>query len=187
MGEFFTPPPKSIKEFAQLVLETLDGIAESKSWAAQKLSDEAFKVALSLMGVDIAGDVTIDNIGIALGRKILKETGLDLGNVLDGENVRVKVERAGLKRVIKELGIDAPATREGLADALKVVIRRDIAAKVGDGEALSLVRDMGSTDDVEAIKSAMKKREKPLIDTKAARQNRERQARFRKSHKRVYS
>lgn len=185
MGKFFTPPPKSVHELSVIVLETIEGIADAKSWLADKLSETTFRAAAYSMGVEIDGEVTTDSIGLAIGKKVFAETGLQLGNVFDGEALRVKVERAGIARVIQELGVDAPATREGLADAVKVVVRRRIEEKIGEGAADALVGVMGSADDVAAILAAVKRREKPLLTSAAAVGNRERQARFRQTHKRV--
>jgi hypothetical protein len=137
------------------------------------------------MGLDIDGAVTVDSIGLALGKKVKNETGVDLGNVLDGETVKSKLERVAIGAALNELGVDAPANRDGLAEALRVVIRRRIADKIGAGDVRGLLDDIGSKAEVLAILGAIKRRDLPLTEGVKAAQNRDRQARFRATHRRV--
>jgi hypothetical protein len=166
-------------------METLDGIAETKQYVTDKLSETTFRAAAYSMGVEIEGEVTTDSIGFALGKKIKAESGIDLGNILDGEHVKFKLERAAIAAVLLELQVDAPATRDGLAEGLKTVIRRRVAEKIKSEGLADLVMDLGSKVEVAALLAAIARRRKPLIEGKFAADNRARQATFRQTHKRV--
>lgn len=185
MGKFFTPPPTSIAELATIVMETLDGIANAKTDVSNALSETVFRAAAYSMGVEIYGEVTVDSIGLALGKKIKADSGVDLGNILDGESVKDKLERVAIAAVLLEMRVDAPANRDGLAEGFKVAIRRGIAAKIGTEEAAGLLDDVGSEVEVVAIKAAIARRDKPLKAGKFAADNRARQAKFRTTHRRV--
>jgi hypothetical protein len=185
MGKFFTPPPTSVAELATIVMETLDGIANAKRDVSDVLTETVFKAAAYAMGVEINGEVTVDSIGLALGKKIKAQSGVDLGNILDGESVKDKIERVAIAAVLVELRVDAPASRDGLAEGMKAAIRRGIAEKIGTEEAAGLLDAVGSVAEVTAILAAIKRRDKPLKAGEFARKNRERQATYRSTHKRV--
>lgn len=156
-----------------------------KRRVSDKLSDAAFRAAASTMGVDIEGEVTVEAIGLALGKKIKIESGVDLGNVLDGESVKDKLERVAIAAILNQYGIDAPATRDGLSQAVGVLVRRRMLEKISTGAAAGLLEDVGSKVEAAAVLAAIKRRSVPLLDTKKAAQNRERQANFRATHRRV--
>lgn len=185
MADFFRPPPRSVRELAQIVEETLSGLDSARELLTDRLSETTFKAAAYAMGVEVEGAVTIDSIGYALGRKINDESGVDLGNVLDGEHVKVKLERVAIKAVLLEMGVDAPANRDGLAQAMRTLIKRRMIEKLGDGVGSELLEGMGSLAGVAEILAAVARKNKPLIATDKAADNRRRQATYRASHRRV--
>lgn len=185
MGKFFTPPPRSIAELAQIFVETLDGIAEAKTAVSDALSETTFKAAAYAMGVEINGEVTVESIGLAMGKKIKADTGVDLGNVLDGENVKAKLERVAIAAVLAEIRIEAPATRDGLAKALGVEIRRRVRESALSGGAVDIIGDVGSKSEVAMILAAIKARDKTLKDDAYHVALRARQKKYRDTHRRI--
>ena len=185
MGKFFAPAPRSIAELATIFVETLDGIAATKNDISNALSETVFKAAAYSMGVEIEGEVTTESIGLAMGKKIKTETGIDLGNVLDGESAKVKLERVAIAALLLELKVDAPATRGGLAMALGVVIRKEVKDSAIAGDAAALIGDVGSKSEVAMLLAAIKDRDKTPKAGAYYENLRLRQKKYRQTHRRI--
>jgi hypothetical protein len=151
------------------------------------LSELAFRAALSAMGVDmpLSEPVTIERVGLALGDKVGEQLGVPVGNILDGDGMRGKIERVAIEIVIGALGGKNEPTRMGLAEAIKKFVADKIEEELTDGAGDLLAKIVTSETLKEWLLRGLGKKQHELKTTKKAIGNRERQARYRANHKRV--
>jgi hypothetical protein len=170
-------PRQSMVDIVTLGLGTIDAFVKMKN---DGLSQLAFLAAGAALGIDVeGGEVTIDSIGRAIGKKIEGESGLTVGNVFDGEALKIKLERAGIQLLMKNAGIDGAASREGLAAGIASKVRARIL-EAGGAEFAAAVY---SGSEVLEVVKRLQGRE--LKTSKAAADSRARQEKYRASHKRV--
>lgn len=157
-----------------------------RNFATEYLTDKAMRLGLEQMGVTVPDGepVTAENIGWALGNMIAQETGLSVGNVLDAASVRAALRAEALRLTAEQLGIGEAKSVEGIADALAGDVRAfvDKAARGEDAEMLEAVKVSDWATEL-ARRGAV--RVNPASTRPDAANNRERQDRFRGTHRRV--
>lgn len=131
--------------------------------------------------------VTPRAIADALSRKIFADYEIDVGDLLDAESVKRALKREALRVVGDRLGVSGGA--KSIAGALRSRVRLELinAARSGETEILEAIA-VGQRSIDDAQRSAEVNTESQSIRnfTQAGEKNRERQARYRASHQRVW-
>lgn len=123
----------------------------------------------------------------ALNRKIFADYGIDVGDLLDAESVKRALKKEALRIVADRLGVDGG--KKAMAQALRSRVRDELikAARSGDTEILEAIY-VGARAVEDAERSSKPDLESQAISnfSEAGEKNRERQARYRANHKRVW-
>lgn len=152
------------------------------------IGKRAAQAVLDARGIplNLDGEVTRETITQAINAAVMPE-GVTFENLFDSEAVKRDVRRIAIEKAGQAFGFDGVATAQGLKDkvfALVVAeVQSDIAAGGGDylDAARSLVKEQRLID-----LPPPKDWQAPRKFTQKAVKNRERQARFRASSKRVW-
>ena len=164
----------------------------------------AMGLAFKALGLPDLTDtnLTRESFTQALNAGPLAGTGLQLTNIFDKRAIQLDFQRLALTNTMGALGVQT--TRAGGIDSLREALRDWVSGEVRkqleDGAADDLIKGAKESMEVIAILRAVSKEfkdaqaaglppptgappKKPLLTSKEAVQNRERQARFRASHK----
>lgn len=133
-----------------------------------------------------------DDFTRAINEKFLAGTDLQLTNIFDAQAIKDDALKMAMKKAAGELGIELrSATIDGMKEALGVWIRAQVQEQIdgGGGDLIDGAKDLSSV--LAIIKSVQKgldengdKKEEELDMSPEGVSNRERQAKYRASHKR---
>jgi hypothetical protein len=131
--------------------------------------------------------LTPEVIAEAMRAKIEAEYGIDVGNILDADSVKRSLRTEALRLVAERLGVEP--TQAGIAREMRSQVStmlRDAVAN-GDADVLQAV-GLGESRIEEALRAASADEWPTPISnfSEKAEKSRERQARYRASHKRVW-
>ena len=164
---------------------------------AVKLARETKEAVINLFVVDALityglelerGDaLTAEALALAVNRKIFAEYGIDVGNLLDADSVRSALKKEALRAVGERLGVEGGS--RDIAAAFKSSVRNTLLEAVasGDAEVLSAI-SVGQRAIEDAVRNSEPNLESQQVKntSEAGEKNRERQARYRAAHKRVW-
>lgn len=157
-----------------------------KDFAADYMTDKALRFGLERMGVSVpeSEPVNAEAIGRALGVMLAGETGIEVGNLLDPASVRQALRVEAVRLTAEKLGLSGVKTADQIADKLAGDVRALVqgAADGSDGELLAAVKVSEWAAEL-ARRGAV--REIQASTRPDAANNRERQRRYRDTHKRV--
>ena len=154
-----------------------------------KLANLLLVEQLNLAGLDIESgqQLTPRAIADALNRKFFNEYGIDVGDLLDSESVKRATKKEALRVVGERLGVQGGVA--DIARVLKARVYADLvaAARAGDDEILQAI-GVSERAIAEAERAAQSNIERQQIrdGSEAGQKNRDRQARYRANHKRVW-
>lgn len=169
-----------------------------------KHRDEIEKWALSAVFEQFGfPDLTGDNVDRksfteAINQKFLSESGFQFTNLFDQESVKRDAFKFGVQRIAEEAGLTLEDVSEkGLVDALRRWVFDLIGEELTNEDLGELTQDAKDVWEIvqtfrkyktaaEDGQEAEDKGRRPLINTPAAQKNRERQARYRANHKRIW-
>ncbi len=169
-----------------------------------KHRDEIEKWALSAVFEQFGfPDLTGENVDRksfteAINQKFLSDSGFQFTNLFDQESVKRDAFKFGVQRIAEEAGLTLEDVSEkGLVDALRRWVFDLIGEELTNEDLGELTQD--AKDVWEIIQTWRKYKKaaedgqeaedsgrKPLINTPAAQKNRERQARYRANHKKIW-
>ena len=142
--------------------------------------------------------ISREKITDAINQTFLSGQEFQLSNVFDREAVRRDAIKFGLQQVASQAGlrVETP-TLAGMRDAIKEWVVQLVADELTMQELGELTQDAKEIYEIVKLYQRYKKEaadgeaaeaggRKPLINTPEARSNRERQKRYRDSHKRVW-
>lgn len=169
-----------------------------------KRRDEIEKWALSAVFEQFGfPDLTGENVDRksfteAINQKFLSESGFQFTNLFDQEAVKRDAFKFGVQRIAEEAGLTLEDVSEkGLVDALRKWVFDLIGEELTNEDLGELTQDAKdvweivqtwrkykkAADDGQEAEDAGRK---PLINTPGAQSNRERQARYRANHKKIW-
>jgi hypothetical protein len=168
------------------------GAATGAVQLAQSVKDWAITLCINdvlyISGLEIETNapLTARVLADALQRRIWQDYGLDVGDLLDAESVRRATKKEALRIVGDRLGVRGGAA--DIAQAIKTEVREQLraAAAGGDAELLAAMK-VGQRAIDDAARAAVPKDSGSIKNTsEKAKKNRERQEKYRASHKRVW-
>lgn len=167
---------------------------------AGKLGDfenEAMKTAFEKIGLDIdpADGITPQTITAAINNGPLAGTGIELTNLFDRDACKRDLQRVAMARAAEVFGVEVKDTSaEGLKAALKTEISRRVMEQLGEGAGPYLEAAPDLVEIVRQLNAGIKEglinadgggfSEPGLMMDEFHINLRERQARYRASHKR---
>lgn len=169
-----------------------------------KHRDEIEKWALSAVFEQFGfPDLTGDNVDRksfteAINQKFLSESGFQFTNLFDQESVKRDAFKFGVQRIAEEAGLTLEDVSEkGLVDALRRWVFDLIGEELTNEDLGELTQDAKDVWEIvqtfrkyktaaEDGQEAEDKGRRPLINTPAAQKNRERQARYRANHQKIW-
>lgn len=160
----------------------------------------AMQNALEAMGLPIdleTQDFTPQTFTAAINQGLLAGTGVEFTNIFDKYRVKEDLRRIALQRAALAFGVEVKTpTVEGIGEAIRgwLVEQMGSQLEAGSGDLIEAAADLAK---VLAVIRAYQKRKqeqpvttpgggKPLLMTPQAISNRERQARYRASHKKIW-
>ena len=155
--------------------------AEIESWALAN--------AFEAIGLpDLSANPSREDITEAINQKFLAGTGFELSNIFDAHAIREDGLKFGLKTAAGELGIELESnTIKGMRDALRDWVRGEVVAQI-EAQAGSVID--GAADHAGVLAMIQYHQSRPadpgLLMTPEAISNRERQARYRASHSKMW-
>jgi hypothetical protein len=174
----------------RLVFEVRSALEVADSFERFKgsMKSAAMNAALAAIGLDIdVNNVTSESIGKAIGQQVSDASGMPAVNVFDAGAVRAMLLKEGCGLILQDLGVSGERSIDGLALAVEKLVTAELKqAAAGDGEGVL------SAVNVSAERLQKMKRKQgvdynvPRKFDKKSVSNRERQAKFRESHKRVW-
>lgn len=166
------------------VLEVADSFERFKG----TLKSAAMNAALAAIGLDIdVNNVTSESIGKAIGQQVSDASGLPSVNVFDADAVRAMLIKQGCALILAELGVSAEPSVNGVAKAIEGLVTAELRAAASDGDGGILSAVYVSQERIQNLKrSAGLDYTKPRKFDKKAVSNRERQARYRETHRKVF-
>ncbi|WP_367846260.1 hypothetical protein [Rhodoferax sp. WC2427] len=179
----------------------IDRVVESygkdvEKWALQK--------AFETMGLalDPENGFNKEAITAAINAGPLANTGVQLTDIFNRDAVKKDLHKVALLTAVQKTGLDIKTLDvDGMKQALRDYVSARVIEQVGEGGGDLIDGALPLVKMVQKIREANKKaaesgapvppgyqpgRDKPYIWTKKAISNRERQARYRASHKRVW-
>lgn len=169
-----------------------------------KHRDEIEKWALSAVFEQFGfPDLTGENVDRksfteAINQKFLSESGFQFTNLFDQEAVKRDAFKFGVQRIAEEAGLTLEDVSEkGLVDALRRWVFELIGEELTNEDLGELTQDAKDVWEIvqtwhkykkaaDEGQDAEDKGRRPLINTPAAQKNRERQARYRANHKKIW-
>lgn len=169
-----------------------------------KHRDEIEKWALSAVFEQFGfPDLTGENVDRksfteAINQKFLSDSGFQFTNLFDQESVKRDAFKFGVQRIAEEAGLTLEDVSEkGLVDALRRWVFDLIGEELTNEDLGELTQDAKDVWEIvqtfrkyktaaEDGQEAEDKGRRPLINTPAAQKNRERQARYRANHQKIW-
>lgn len=160
---------------------------EIEKWAMAKALEAAGLPDLT------SQTLTRESFTKVINENFLAGSDVELSNIFDAQAIKDDLQKAALKRAAKELGLELRnATIDGMKDAIGEWVRGQVKEQIdgGGGELIDGAKDLARV--LVIIRSVQKEIDengqpsgvKPLLMTPDAISNRERQAKYRASHKR---
>ena len=134
----------------------------------------------------------------AINQKFLSDSGFQFTNLFDQESVKRDAFKFGVQRIAEEAGLTLEdVSEQGLVDALRRWVVDLIGEELTNEDLGELTQDAKDVWEIvqtwhkykQAADDGMAaedKGRKPLINTPGAQSNRERQARYRANHKKIW-
>jgi hypothetical protein len=152
------------------------------------LKSAAMNAAFEAIGLELdVNNITSESLGVAIGKTLSDASGLPRVNVFDADAVRAMLLREGCGLILQDLGVSGERSIDGLALAVEKLVTAELKqAAAGDGDGVL------SAVNVSAERLQKMKRKQgvdynvPRKFDKKSVANRERQAKFRELHKRVW-
>ena len=159
--------------------------------------DAVIKDAFAEMGLDIdpSDGINAQTLTAAINNGPLAGSGVELTNIFDRESIKRDLKRLALVHAAQSMGLKLTSlTTESVQEALKAhaaeIVREEIAM---GGDLLDAAPDLVAiVKMIDAARKGYKNEagetvsEKPLLMSEAAINNRERQAKYRANHRRVW-
>lgn len=159
--------------------------------------DAVIKDAFAEMGLDIdpSDGINAQTLTAAINNGPLAGSGVELTNIFDRESIKRDLKRLALVHAAQSMGLKLTSlTTESVQEALKAhaaeIVREEIAM---GGDLLDAAPDLVAiVKMIDAARKGYKNEagetvsEKPLLMSDAAINNRERQAKYRANHRRVW-
>lgn len=179
-----------LSNFVREVLSVLDIIGLAKDGATQYVEKEigavAAQQALNAMGINlnISDGTTKKDISEAIDRDLLGSIGFT--NIFDADAVRADARRVALNSASDAFGYERGLSVDGLKRAIVSELAAEIRGQINakSGEYFEAAPDSGLAT---SIINREKKDSREIKNfSRSGEKNRERQARYRASHKRVW-
>lgn len=159
--------------------------------------DAVIKDAFAEMGLDIdpSDGINAQTLTAAINNGPLAGSGVELTNIFDREAIKRDLKRLALMHAAQSMGLKLTSlTTESVQEALKAhaaeIVREEIAM---GGDLIDAAPDLVAiVKMIDAARKGYKNEagetvsEKPLLMSDAAINNRERQAKYRANHRRVW-
>lgn len=159
--------------------------------------DAVIKDAFAEMGLDIdpSDGINAQTLTAAINNGPLAGSGVELTNIFDREAIKRDLKRLALVHAAQSMGLKLTSlTTESVQEALKAhaaeIVREEIAM---GGDLIDAAPDLVAiVKMIDAARKGYKNEagetvsEKPLLMSDAAINNRERQAKYRANHRRVW-
>jgi hypothetical protein len=149
------------------------------------LKGAAMRAAFGAIGLDIDPDnLTAESLGRAVGKLVAGSSDLPVMNVFDAAEVRAGLIKYGCAQINDRLGVSSGSSPEGVGRAVAALVQAEVidGLRGGNQAIVDAVRisarrlsKYGAVDDV-----------KPLKPGDKAQSNRDRQARYRLTHRKVF-
>lgn len=160
---------------------------------AEELEPAVMAYAAQKMGLELSesGNLTDESITAVVNRNFLEGSGFTLDSVLDREKMQDGLKRDAMKRLALQLGVDVEAHgggMQGIKDALKAQVvaeaKTQLDARSGGmySAAIASPKIAALIEKTEITKSWST----PTDNTPAGISNRLRQAKYRRTHRRVW-
>lgn len=184
MGSFADDARQALAEFVGSAADIVRLSRDLRGRVANLLIVDQLQAA----GLEIEPGVQLTPrvIADAVRAKVLNDYGLDCGDLLDQDSVKKSMRREALRVVGDQLGVQG--TQREIAQALKAAVVQQLrdAAASGDAEFLAAMA-VGENKIAEALRASKAEDSQSIKNfSEAAEKNRERQARYRANHKRVW-
>ena len=167
----------------------------------EEIEKWALSAVFEKMGLpDLTGEgLNRQSFTQAVNATVLSGQEFQLTNLFDAQAVRNDAMRFGMLQVADQAGIPIEtASLAGMRDGIRAWIMQLIEEEISADEVGELIEDARDIYEIIALYRKYKKAEadgeaeenggrKPLINTPEAQSNRERQARYRANHKRVWT
>lgn len=154
------------------------------------LRDYAIQAAGERLGLKLDPDnLTPDGITAAINNGPLAGSGLELENIFDRQAVKRDIGRVAVKYASDALGVRMPQSEDDLRELLKEWVTDELVRQLeaGGGPWIDAVKDVREIVEVIAAYRAYKEGGMPPVDmSHKAVKNRERQARYRATHRKVW-
>jgi hypothetical protein len=178
--DWVNDPHGAILGLYEFALQVKDAKNKIEDFAKLEASNAALRIALSMAGLELGRDVSIEAIGEAIRAKVLAEHDIDVGNILDGSDIKKRMEKIMLQVIMQRMG-GGDATRDGLKKMIAERVKYRVLELVTEG-----IDTAGANmSTVSMVMAWQNKTEHVNIDTVKAEGNRRRQKTYRESHRRV--
>lgn len=185
MGVALDQASQLVAELLGVATDTIRFTRDAKNEVMNLLAVEVMNVAG--LEIEAGSSLSAQSISDAIRAKILNLYGFDSGDLLDPESVKATMRREALRQVGESLGVGG--TQSEIVSSLRGAVRSQVRAAVdsGDGDFLAAVA-VGQSR-IDDLARALNKNEWPTPitnETARGQKNRDKQARYRATHKRVW-
>ena len=167
---------------------------------SEEIEKWALSAVMEQLGLPdlVDGPINRETFTKAINQNFLSGYGFELSNVFDPVAVRQDALKFGLVKVADQAGFQLEdVSVKGLSDAIREWVISIIEDEIAMDEAGELLQDARDILEIVQLYRRYKKAQKdgeaaeadgkkPLINTPEAKSNRERQARYRANHKKVW-
>ena len=178
----FASDRQSVVNVVLVALETGEEIDAVKN----SLKIAAINAAFGAMGLELdIENITSNSLGRAVGRVLASSTGIDSVDVFDADELRAALIKQGTKKIIEQLG-GSGSGLDALEGLLEREIRKNIAEAARGANSDVLAAANVSNGRIAYFARAARSEQRRLKQDDKSVSNRQRQAKYRASHRKVW-